>query len=155
MADSILMQAMLVIQTRIRALNLTGIDSDNVLIMKVPRDTPADLPATNPFPCIMIAPFGSESLNAQGGTNLSHDIGYPILIGLVDSDQQDQQRNFDRNLYWREQIIDKIHQCDMGITAVRSVVIEPGQIVDPGGWNRGKWISGLTARVLARKRRIP
>lgn len=154
MSSSVFMQSMEVIQTRIRALSLTDIPSANVLIQKVPRDLAEDLPATTPFPCILIAPVGAETLDPRAGTNLSHDIVYPINIVMLDADQSNQTLHFDRNLYWREQIVRKLHHCNMGLTMVRNCTITPGTIVDPGGWTRGKFIGGLRAMVTSRERRI-
>lgn len=155
MADSVIEQSMQAIRDRILALELDGLPLDNVLIQKAPRDGRADLPANTPFPCILIAPFGQPGLNLQAGTNLHHDIAFPFQIVMLDSDTVDQNLYRDRNFHWYEQIIDKLHLCSLGITGVLNCIVQPGPLVDPGGWEKGKYLAGIKVVVTARKARTP
>lgn len=157
MADeSILWRCLQAIQSLVISLHLDGMPDANVLVQKVHSDHERYLNSTEPLPCILIAPYGPEGLERNGGTNLESDIVYPVRLIILDVDRQDQEINFDRNLLWRQLIINKLNDRRLaGITEVRRVTVQPGPIVDPGGWAKGKYISGIGLAIESRQARIP
>ena len=152
---SVLHASMLSIRAKILALALPDILPDNVLILKRLRDRDSDLPVNPTYPCILIGPVGSETLDPNGGTNLRDDIVYPINIAMLDLDNQDQDANFDRNLFWREQIRQKLNNKRLDdVPSVIRVTVQPGVIVDPKMFDADKYCSILGVNVRSREERI-
>lgn len=152
-ALSLHMQLMECIQAVIVSLDLVGIPNGGVLIQKRLSDQEKYLLASpNNYPVILIAPE-TETINPNGGTNVEDDIGYPVVIAILDDDNQDQELNFDRDLLWREEIIRNLHNHRAaGIVAIRRLIVTPGPIIDPATWSKaGLWVS--TLRVTAETRR--
>lgn len=150
--ESIHMQVMEHIQAEIVSLNLVNIPVGGVLVQKRLSDQEKYLlPPPNNYPVILIAPT-DETLDKNGGTNRDNDIGYPVTITMLDADHQDQALHFDRNLLWRQRIIDKLHnRRAAGIPVVRRLVVTPGPLLDPNTWSKaGLWVS--TLRVTAETR---
>lgn len=143
------------IQARIISLALQDILPSNVLILKRLRDVESDLPANPKYPCILIGPVGSETLNPNAGTNLRDEIVYPINVAMLDIDNQDQEANFDRNLLWRERIRRKLNNCRFeDVPEVVRVTVQPGTIVDPQMFDNNKYASVLGIQVTSREDRI-
>jgi len=155
MSNSLHMQLLDATKTAIEGLGLTGISSSNVVVLQVPDDKGKWLPG---LPGIMVAPFGRETLPADQGTNRSDDIGYPVLIAIVDVANQAQTTNLDGRLYWREQIIDEFFHNRLSIAGEDPIeqTIEPLEIVNSAAWfQRQLYVSALVVRCTIRKLRRP
>ncbi len=152
MPNAILYDVLLAVQSQIVSLNLSGIDSAHVILQKVPSDRDGDLPATK-FPCVIVAPFGPEILNAADGTNLRDDIIYPVIVAILAADNGDQSANFNTYLTWREQIRHSFHNKVLGTLCYR-VQVQPQDIVDRGAWfERNLFASGVVLQCFNREAR--
>ena len=67
MPNAILFDILAQVKAAIVARGLAGIGTANVVVQKVPGNRAADLPAQQ-FPCIVIAPDGSEQLDPLAGS---------------------------------------------------------------------------------------
>lgn len=154
-ALSFSMQIMLEAQARILALNLAGLPPENVLIVKRITSRKKDLTAATPLPCCQISPFEEET-DPNAGTNVRDDIGYRYRIALISLGNVSQTLNFDRTLYWREQVRQKLlnHRFESIPTTMR-ITITAGPVIEPGAWEEGLDVSGLVMSVLNRETRIP
>lgn len=87
------------VQSEIRSLALEGVQSSNIVVAKVPTDRKGLLPA---LPGLIISTWGSAKV--VGGSNIRDDIGYQILVAMVQASNTDQTENADRASYWSERI---------------------------------------------------
>lgn len=137
------------VQARIQGLALSGIPSAQVYVRKVPwtRETT--------FPCVQIAPIGAEKIPRAGGTNLRDDIEYPVLVVIVDKDDQKQQTNRDRDLLWRQRIIKAFRNQRLpGVSEVHQCVVEPQAINPPKDWiEQSAWVSAVRFNFVTREAR--
>jgi len=108
---SLIGQLLLDVQSQIQALALTGLDSANVVVLPIPMDDSYKLVPS--LPAVVVCPFGIETIS--DGTTLSDDIGYPILVGILQKssvveEAADPVAELDKYLFWREAMIDdQIH----------------------------------------------
>lgn len=162
MADSVHHAILTAAQTAIRDLNLTGIEDNSVLLVAMPTDDLKTLvvritDAGFTKPTILVSPIGSERLNASEGTNASDDIGYPILIAILDGHKQNQTSKLEQWMEWRGLVIDHFIHNRLTITTSRPVkpkdqTVEPGSIFDPRAWyERNLMLSTLTVIVTMRR----
>lgn len=141
------------VQSQIIGMSLTGMTDANVLRMKVPVNRAQDLPRDNPYPCILIAPYGAEE--PVDGTNESDDIKYPVLIVILAADQNEQDFELDKYFTWREQIRQKFHYKRLtGCTTVYQGEVFPQAIVEASAWfTEAKFISSLLVKFTSRELR--
>lgn len=139
----------------IQALTLNGLDVANVVVKKVPWATKVfgtdrDLS----YPGIMVCPMGVESMSATAGTNASDDVGYPVLVAIVDADNDDLDSDLENYLKWRETIMRAFRNQRLpGVLGIFTCVVEPGQIVQPEAFLRNVWHSAFTLRFFSRETR--
>lgn len=153
MADSFHGQILDAAVTALQALTLTGITSTNIVQLTVPDDKDRWIPD---LPGIIVAPFGTEAF--ARGTNKSDDIGYPVLIAILDSGNEQNTTSLDARLLWRETILDHFIHNRLGVAGVSiyDQTIEPASIVDQAAWYQKQlFVSALIMRVWARKQRRP
>lgn len=165
MADSVHHAILTAAQTALRALDLTGLEDDSIVLLSTPADSLKYLPIRTTesalLPAILVSPFGVEQLSQTEGTNVSDDIGYPVHIAILDSHKQDQQTDLEQWLEWRELAIDQFVHNRLTITTSRGgklidQFVELGQVVDPTAWRqRSIFASTLTVRVKFRRPRRP
>lgn len=141
------------VATTISGLSLT--DSPAVVKLSVPLDDKKDVPN---LPAIVVTPFGVESIDPRGGTNESEDIGYPVLVAMIEQANGDQTTDRNKRLLWRQKIVDAlIHTQPTIVTTFArpyDLTIEPADITSLPGWLfRQKSMSVLTARIWVRKKR--
>lgn len=117
--------------TTIQGLNLTGIASANVVEL-LSDQTLANLS----FPSVVVAKNGTEQMT--GGTNLSDDIAYPVVVFVMDRQAPEDVSKSDTWTLWRELIRNAfISQRLSGVTSsdgkelVNFCAWEPGAILDP------------------------
>ena len=153
MANAVLYDVLLAVQSEIRALSLDGIAGCNIVVQKVPSDQPKDLPASR-FPAVLIAPYGPEVLNSSDGTNSRDDILYPVVVVLLAADNGNQTSNFNTYLTWRETIRRSFHNQALS-TLCYQVQVQPQDIVDRSAWfDRNLFASGLVLRCFSREGRL-
>jgi len=137
---------------------LPELPDDHCRIIKNYRTlAPVELPG---LPGVVIFPTGVETITPV--TNASDDIGYPVAVGMLaddrnddgDGDTQSQELNRDRHLYWRERIRDHFGgQRLTGVPTVWDCRVEPAVIVDPSEHANNLWRGGLVLRFVSRERR--
>lgn len=159
---STLYNILFAVRDAIRGMSLTGIPKASVVVTKRPTNEPKDLPSEK-YPCILVAPFGPETIDPAGGTNQRDDINYPVLVAILDNNQQaiahgtaeDVGSNLDQILQWRETIRKGFHLSRLtGIDSVYQIQVQPQQIIDLGAWDsRRLTASALLLRVFSRETR--
>lgn len=147
-------QIVLAIQARIQTLALSGIQSTNVIIQKIPSTTKNNAPVVA-LPCVIITPYNPESFSDLEGTNESDDIGYRIQISIVDKDGGDQEKNRNRWLLWREEIRKSLHNKRLdSIPTQFTCSVSPNPVYDPAAWfDRGVALGGMIATFKNRENR--
>lgn len=149
MADSTYLSILEAVQTTVRLLSLTDIDSDNVVIAKLPLARRGVVPA---LPGLIIAPFGMKTADAAGGTNASDDISYPVLIATLSKSDHDAAVNLDRDLKWGEDILAAfLHQRLPAVATVLTCEIEPRDAFDPNAWFAGYDAGAMVLRFISRE----
>lgn len=166
MSTAILYDLMTHVKTAIVNRGLVGVTSANVLLQKRPSTRVADLPAAK-FPCILIAPWGAETMDERGTTG-QDAITYPIVVAVVANDQQDQSLNFTQYLTWRQSIRHLFHAQPLPnqVTALVNgtsylsgqlayqILVKPLDIVDKEAWDKlGNFASGLMLSCFLRESR--
>lgn len=148
-------QCLVATQARIQGLSLSGIANGSILVQKVPV-APSDLwgasPKTYQFPGILITPLGSERMAADEGTNVRDDVGYPVVVSILDADNRHATANHARNLLWRQKIARAFRNQRLpGVSEIIRAVIEPGPVIDIAKWGENYFHSALTIRFTSRE----
>jgi hypothetical protein len=171
MADSTHFAILEEMVAQIKMLGLTDIPQANIKAVKVEHYRETIDPG---LPGVHVMPFGSEILNANGGTTCRDDIGYPCMVLMYDIDRQDtgtglpadaltgtqdETFRFDEKLHWRQQIRKRFHNQRLplsgGYPNVYRCVIEPSEIVRPVDWLEANlWIGGVLIRAWTREERL-
>jgi hypothetical protein len=141
-------------------LALPGMPPANVVIQKVPGDRLQDLPAER-YPCILICPYGAETLDPRAGTNNRDDVVYPVMVAILASERDaarqptsQQEKRFDQYLRWRESIRKSFHNQRLTSTLCHTVEVQALEIVDRSVWfERGIFVSRLLLRCVSRESR--
>ena len=145
---AVLEQCLLAVQSRIQGLSLSGIANGSVIVQKVPSDRNVTRPG------VLIGPVGAEAVSLPAGSNLRDDIGYPVYVGLVAADDQDQSVNRARNLLWREKIRRAFHAQRLpGVALVFTCGVETRDIVAPDWFASMRFVSAMVVRCFAREPR--
>ena len=143
------------VQARIQSLALNGVANASVIVRKVPWDRDAGAGKTYAFPIVQVSPHGQEQMVPTAGTNLKDDVGYAVLISVMDLDNQHQTNLRERRLRWREAIARTFRHARLpGITEVFDCVVEPNAVVHAPNWlDHNLWTSFLVLRFVARETR--
>lgn len=135
--------------TIITALALPGLTADKIIDGWVPTKFQEIQPYA---PSVWVAPFSAESY--PGIINDKDDVGYPVLVLMVDAADRESRKNFRRNLIWRERISRALrYQVPAGISEVFYTEIQPDVVTNPEAWRDGLWASALLFRYLSREER--
>lgn len=151
---SISYQYQLAVQARIQSLALSGISNGNIAIKKLPWHRAADT-----YPQIIITGYLPESIPRGAGTNLRNDVGYPVTVTILAADNQDLTTNHERNLRWRQRIIQACIDNQInpsigsGNTAQRICTVEPNTVVVPESFANNVFHSSFVLRFTARQAR--
>lgn len=146
--DAVLEQCLEAIQARIQGMSLSGIANSSVVIQKVPSDRNVTRPA------IVIGPVGGETVALTSGSNRRDDVGYPVFVGIIAADNQDQDTNRGRNLLWREKIRRAFHAQRLpGVSLNYTCGVETRDIVAPDWFASMRFVSAMVIRCLAREPR--
>lgn len=138
------------VRSGIQGLDLEGVDDANVNVRKS-----VDVLDLN-RPNVQVTTPRPEIMRHDDGTNAQDDVVYPVLVTLVDADNQNQHLHFGTYLNWRERIAAHFrHQPLSGVSGVSTCHVEPLDIVDEKTWLSEKklWVSGLLLLFSAREDR--
>jgi hypothetical protein len=150
---SILFDILEAVRAGIQALDLPGLTAAGVVVQKVPGDRARDLPAVR-FPCILIAPHGSETTDPLAGTNLRDDVVYPIRVTILATDDTDQQFGLRQYLGWRETIRRAFHNQRLNADSCFNVQVQALPIVDQSAWSdRQLFASAIVLNCFSRETR--
>ena len=162
MADSRARRILEEIVIRIKALALTGITDANIVAFKGAlraEDLSGCLGGKPGIVCMMI---DAESIDQLGPSPVEYDdIGYPVLIGLLDCQTTEAQtESDDRERYWRELIRRNFVRQRLVETTTAAVLaytctVEHRAPVNAEALRTSKlWASSLVLRFHAREARI-
>lgn len=147
---SVVKQLMESVQTGIVSLNLSGISSVNVIERWLPRVL-KDVEAAS-LPKVIICPWDRESF--PGILTGKDDIGIPIIVVFVASQNQDNSANIDRNSQWRWATISYFRfQAPAGVSTsygVYNCVPEVDVQVDSSWFLKGLYVSAFALRFITR-----
>lgn len=166
---AILFDLMTAVQSSIVNRGLVGVSSANVLIQKVPTTKPSLAPNTPAdYPVILVAPFGPEGLDPNGGTTIRDDVIYKLIVAVLAKDGLDQSANFNQYLTWRQSIRSLFHNQPLPnqVTSIVNgtsygsgqlawhILVLPLDIVDREQWfGRNTFASGLVLQCTSREAR--
>lgn len=152
MPNAVLYDILTQIKTAIVARALVGIDSANCLVQKVPGNRAADLPGQQ-FPCIVIAPYGPEQLDALAGSTSRDDVVYRVIVAILAADNGDQEAHLNQYLTWRQSLRQLFHDQPLGNLCF-SVQVKPLDVVDRDAWQqRNLFASALILNCFSREPR--
>lgn len=152
--ESVHYQCLLAVQSVLQALTFSGMNSENIEVVKVvdAKTLEKDGALANRFPGILLAPVGAETM--LGGTNTRDDIGYPVGVFIMAKDDKDYFSNTNTYTLWREEAIKALRNQRLDdVPEVHLSRIEPAQIIHSGAFGRGLLISSFTVRYIARQSR--
>lgn len=138
----------------VRNLKLNGLQPQSVLVMKV--SAAVSLGAVDvPLPAVLISPYGPEHMNRLQGTNRRDDVEYPVLVSIVDRDNQNAAAGrLGRYLSWRQQIARAVRSRQLaGVPEVIGCWVEPNAVVQPDSWMKGFFHSSLLVWFVSRELR--
>lgn len=134
----------------IDGLNLSGIDTSHSLVEWWPKILRGMSPAP---PCVLVAPFSAEDY-PNTGVNDQDDVGYPVLVVLVDKLNNDSAANMTRDLLWREKVSRVFRfQRLAGVPEVYNSDIRPDVVVHPDAYANGLLVSSILLRFISRESR--
>ena len=147
--EAVLFQCLTAVRSRSQTLALSGVANQSVVVRKVPDDKNITKPA------VVIAPLGRETLDPADGTNNRDDVGYPVLVALLDGDNQNPTSNHGRNLLWREKIRRAFHNQRLpGVDAIITTFVEPLPVTDAAAWfERNTFVTAMLLRFISREPR--
>lgn len=153
--ESVHYQCMTAVQARIRALSLTGIVNASVVVKKLPHSKIWQASDGIALPAVIITPQ-REQMPPRAGVTAKDDIGYGVLVTIVDSDNQERTlaANHNKYLVWRQKIAKAFrNQRLSGVSEIIIGVIEPGDPVVPTAWLAQLFASALLLRFTSREGR--
>lgn len=147
-STSVLSRIMTQVQTQIVALSLTGITS-NVYIKWLPRqlDTTTDV-----VPAVIISPAPMPESTKQDLT-ATDKIGYPVLITILDKQNQDYDDNIARDTLWRETIRKEFQYQPLPINEVLTCDLEMKPQINTAAFEKNMYMSQMVLRFLSREQR--
>lgn len=114
------------VQAQVQALALTGINSVNVAQEWMPRV----VQGVDLLPAVYVCP--ADALNYPGILAGKDDIGFPVLVSMIDNQQSDFVANIDRNTTWMTTILSHFrYQPLTGVPEVTICMPEPTPVFDP------------------------
>jgi hypothetical protein len=142
-------------QARIQALLLDGVGADSILVAKIPLDRNLGTGSGVALPAILLAPE-RETVDPQAGVNSLDDVGYGVMVTIVDRDNQEPtlHLNLDKYLLWREKIVRAFRNQRLpGVPGVMNCVVEPAEVVSGEAWSKNLFTSALVLRFVSREPR--
>lgn len=152
--QSVHWRCMVAVQCKLRAMRLVGISPTSIVTQKLPWAKPFE-PDYQQYatPGIIISPWGQEAM--LGGLNRLDDVGYPVLVSIIASDNQDLTTNLSKYLLWRERVARAFRNQSLGpaVPEVYTCRLEPLTIAVPESFLAGFWSSHLLLRFISREPR--
>ena len=141
------------VQTRLRALGLTGIASGSIIVKKLPllralTDNALALPG------VIISPTREQ--RPTTGTNDRDDVVYPVQVAIFSKDQQEKTLAVDLTTHtlWRQQISRAFHNQRLaGVDEVVIASVEPQEVFSLSAWLQQHLVGGLLIRFRCREPR--
>jgi hypothetical protein len=135
---------------KIRTLNLEDVDSASVDFKWMPRKVDSSV---DPLPQVQVIPINGETF--PGTLTGRDDVGYPVMVVLIDSQDKDFKKNKRRNLMWRSLILKAFRfQHLTGPTEAYNCIPEQQTIIDPANFKDGNlFVSFIALRFISRERR--
>jgi hypothetical protein len=144
-SDSVMNRVMTAVVTAIEALSLSGVTNANIKKQWRPR-----LAEDDTAPLITVCPAPLPELMPSHLTGTDH-IGYPVLVSILDHNNDDLDLNLQRNLLWRERIVSEFrHQGLSSVAEVLTCTVEHQAVINPSWYEKGVWYSAFVLRYLAR-----
>jgi hypothetical protein len=109
---------------------------------------------TKVLPCVVVSEVGlGETL--PGGTNVRDDVGYPVVVSIIDRCAPDYTTPMPTYRLWRERIHRGLRRQRLpGVQDVYDIQPQPGPISDwPKSEDYQYFVSALTFRFIAREPR--
>jgi hypothetical protein len=136
-------------KVNIDTLNLDGIPDTRVVPMWYPTYLKDVAPEP---PCIVIAPFGPEQYRPM--LNDNDNVGYGVIVVVIDRANRESKVNFARDLLWREKIMRMFrHQRLAGVTEIWDATPEPDTLVHPEAWKSNMLVQAVLFRFYSREPR--
>ena len=152
--DAVHMKCIEQVQDQIRDLDLTDVSDANVVVQKLPWVHPSEANDVTKFPRVIVSGPGTETQNATAGTVTKDELGYPVVVSLIQKSNRDQTSNHDRLLLWREKVNREFRQRALpNVSEVFTCRVEPAQIIHPEAFRRGVDHSALVLRFFTREAR--
>lgn len=143
-------RCVLAVKDTIDGLALDGIASANVVAEWWPKILKNMTPRP---PAVLIAPFASEDY-PNTGVNDQDDVGYPVIVVMVDKLNSESAANMTRDLLWREQISRVFRfQRLAGVPEIYNSQIQPDVVVHPDAYANNLLVSTLLFRFVSRESR--
>lgn len=147
----------------IKNLDLEDLHTASILKSKVPVTRRFQLKTGETgrveLPGVLVAPWGAEQISPQQGTNLRDDIGYPVVVVLIQSNtrtnvEQDQSIDLSRIMLWRQTIIKAFRNQPLsGVRSVMTCTVEPQSVIGLESFFRGFDVSSVVFRFFSRETR--
>lgn len=138
------------VKDTIDGLTLSGIASSKIIAEWWPKILRNMTPQP---PAILVAPFAAEDY-PNTGVNDEDDLGYPVIVVMVDAINNDAAANMTRDLLWREQISRVFRfQRLAGVPEIYTCQIQPDVVVHPDAIANGLLVSTLLFRFVSREPR--
>ncbi len=134
---------------------LPGIASVLDRLVPIAKDIGTALDKPYKLPAVLIFPGANERF--APAMNDSQDVGYPVVVAIIEETAGAAQVNVDRGrfLFWRERIIHQFVSRYLAISSPDAVfhdcLVEPGPIVDWNKWGEGLRVGSFTLRFVIRK----
>ena len=153
-SGSVYYQCLSAVQTGIQNIGLDGIDSDSVVVKKLPLERVKTNDGLD-WPIILITPL-KATLNPAAGDNVNDDVVYGVLVTIIAADNQESTlaANLSAYMLWLEQIRKKFHNKLLtNVATVYGCNVEPANTVDFPAWTKNLWASGLLLKFSSREYR--
>ena len=132
------------VQVVIRGLELTGLESADVVVRKLPWNRqPLD---DGVFIHPVVERYGQ-------GTNAREDVGYGVMVTMVRASNQNLTSNLDAFLLWRQLISAALRHkpSTLAVTGVYDVIIEPAAVYLPDAFLKNYDVGAILVRCLSRE----
>ena len=148
MPDSAYKQILDNVKTQIVALELSGVTSTNVVLMKMATMRNKEVAA---LPAVLISPFGQPRTitNTPADTVGTNVLQYPVAIMVIQDGNQDQTGNYDRIALWLQNIFQEFyHKVISAVTAgnVYSCEVDHRDTFQPDAWFDNLDVGGMVLR---------
>jgi len=153
-SESIHYQICTAFQTTIRALGLSGVSSDSIVVKKLPLKVVKDFDALS-YPVIILSPVRPRSIPEQGA-GVADDTIYGVNIAIYDDDDQERtlSANMDTRMLWVENIRKALHNKRIdSVSTVYRCVVQYKDVMVPRAWTHNLYASGLHVDVYSREHR--